>query len=93
MQKMASKSSSSRPPTTNTTSSVRRNLFHHHLSRRPTSTSTSTSATTLQESPQDDISEIVIRDFNGDYQVQVPRLPPTDDDQAHEDEVIEKAST
>ncbi|MCJ1260258.1 hypothetical protein MMC22_000118 [Lobaria immixta] len=87
---MASKPTSSRPPTTSTSSSVRRNLFHHHLSRRPTSTSTSTSATTLQELPQDDSSEIAVRDLNGDYQVQIPRLPPMDDDQAQEDEVTEK---
>lgn len=89
---MASKPSSSRPPATST-SSVRRNLFHHHLSRRPTSTSTSTSATTLQESAQDDSSEIAVRDLNGDYQVQILRLPPMDDDQAQEDEVTEKEST
>lgn len=92
IQIMASKPSSSRPPTTSTSSSVRRNLFHHHLSRRPTSTSTSTSATTLQELPQDDSSEIAVRDLNGDYQVQIPRLPPMDDDQAQEDEVTEKES-
>lgn len=91
-QSMASKPSSSRPPVTST-SSVRRTLFHHHLSRRPTSTSTSTSATTLQESAQDDSSEIAIRDLNGDYQVQILRLPPMDDDQAQEDEVTEKEST
>ncbi|MCJ1470670.1 hypothetical protein MMC07_009316 [Pseudocyphellaria aurata] len=86
---MASKPSSVRPPNTSTTSSVRRNLFHQHLSRRPTSTSTSTSATTLQDLPQDDCSEIAIRDLNGDYQVHIPRLPPTDDDQPQEDEVTE----
>ena len=90
-QSMASKPSSSRPPVTST-SSVRRNLFHHHLSRRPTSTSTSTSATTLQESAQDDSSEIAVRGLNGDYQVQILRLPPMDDDQAQEDEVTEKES-
>lgn len=47
----------------------------------------------MQESPQDDSSEIAIRDLNGDYEVQIPRLPQMDDDQAQEDEVSEKEST
>ena len=68
------------------TSSVRRNLFHHTLSRRPTSTSTSTSATTLQEGSQDESLDIVIKDRNGNYQVQVPLLPPLDEDQAQEED-------
>ncbi|MCJ1227753.1 hypothetical protein MMC12_004411 [Toensbergia leucococca] len=86
---MASKPISSRS-TVNTGSHVRRNLFHHHLSRRPTSASTSTTSTTLQESPQDNNSDIVIRDHNGNYQVQVPLLPPLDEDQQPEDEGREK---
>ena len=65
---------------------VRRNLFHHTLSRRPTSASTSTSATTLQENPQDESLDIVVKDRNGNYQVQVPLLPPLDEDEAQEED-------
>ncbi|KAL9135253.1 MAG: hypothetical protein Q9175_003554 [Cornicularia normoerica] len=82
---MASKLTASRSAATST-SSVRRNLFHHTLSRRPTSASTSTSATTLQEGSQDESSEIVVKDCNGNYQVQVPHLPPLDEDQAQEED-------
>lgn len=58
--------------TTRQTTSVRRNLFHQHLSRRPTTSSTSTSAETLrfdQEPNDDDASEIVIRNGNGEFDV------------------------
>ena len=82
--KMASKSTASRSAATGS-SSVRRNLFHHTLSRRPTSASTSTSATT-QEGSQDEISDIVVKDRNGNYEVQVPLLPPLDEDQAQEED-------
>ena len=82
---MASKSTASRSAVTGN-SSVRRNLFHHTLSRRPTSASTSTSATTLQEGSQDESSDIVVKDRNGNYQVQVPILPPLDEDQAQEED-------
>lgn len=66
--------------------SVRRNLFHHHLSRRPPSTTTTTTAagsstntsatTTLQVPPTEDHSaDIVIRDRNGNYDVEeVPAM-------------------
>lgn len=90
---MASKSTASRSAATGT-SSVCRSLFHHTLSRRPTSASTSTSATTLQEGSQDESSDIVVKDRNGNYQVQVPLLPPLDEDQAQEeDSGNEKEST
>lgn len=82
---MASKSTASRSAATGT-SSVRRNLFHHSLSRRPTSASTSTSATTLQEGSQDESSDIVVKDRNGNYEVQIPLLPPLDEDQAQEED-------
>ena len=72
------------------TSHVRRNLFHHHLSRRPTSASTSTTATTLFESPQDDSSDIVMRDKNGNYQVEIPSKPVVDDETLPEDSGREK---
>ncbi|SLM35769.1 hypothetical protein LPUS_05129 [Lasallia pustulata] len=72
------------------TSHVRRNLFHHHLSRRPTSASTSTTATTLFESPQDDSSDIVMRDKNGNYQVELPSKPVMDDETLPEDSGREK---
>lgn len=91
---MASKATAARSAT-NAPASVRRNLFHHTLSRRPTSSSTSTTATTLQESPQDDSLDIVMKDRNGNYQVQAPLLPLIDEDQAQEDEssIEEKDST
>lgn len=89
---MAAKSTSSRAPDT-TNSQVSRKLFHKHLSRRPTSTSTSTSATTLQESPQDNTSDIVVRDHNGNYSVDVLPSPPIEEDQAApEDPADEKES-
>jgi hypothetical protein len=91
---MASKSvsSSSRPPANSTSLHVRRNLFHPQLSRRPTSASTSTSATTMQESPPDNNSEIVIRNQNGDPSVQIPLLPSIEDYQTPDDESTEKES-
>jgi len=83
---MASKPAPSRTTaTTTTTSSVRRNLFHHHLSRRPTSSSTASSATTLQSAIHDDSTEIVAKDRNGNYAVQVPTLPPLEDEQVEEE--------
>ncbi|KAK4694521.1 hypothetical protein P7C71_g3085, partial [Lecanoromycetidae sp. Uapishka_2] len=86
---MASRPAAPRSAVSGTTN-VRRNLFHHQLSRRPTSASTSTSGTTLQESLHDESSEIVVKDRNGNYQVQTPMLPPLDDDQAQEDDATEK---
>lgn len=83
---MTSKPAASRA-TASSTANVRRNLFHHQLSRRPTSSSTSTTATTLQESLNDDSSDIVVKDRNGKYDVQVPLLPPLDEEQAQEEEV------
>ena len=82
---MASKSVAPRSAVVGT-SSVRRNLFNHTLSRRPTSASTSTSATTLQEGSPDESLDIVVKDRNGSYQVQVPLLPPLDEDQAQEED-------
>ena len=60
---------------------VRRNLFHQHLSRRPTTSSTSTSAETLRLDiePDFDSSEIVIRDKNGDFEIEDPSIEPFDD--------------
>jgi len=73
---VSSSSSFSRQPTTSTT--VRRNLFHQHLSRRPTTSSTSTSAETLRldtEAESDTSgSDIVIRDKNGEFEVEGPDL-------------------
>lgn len=86
---MAAKQPTSRTAA-NTTSHVRRNLFHHHLSRRPTSASTSTTATTLFESPQDNSSDIVMRDKNGNYEVENPSLPVMDDEALPEDPAREK---
>ncbi|MCJ1368026.1 hypothetical protein MMC16_007165 [Acarospora aff. strigata] len=89
---MTTRGNASRGATTTTTtaSNVRRNLFSHHLGRRPTSASTSTSATTLQASPEDNSADIVIRDKNGNYQVDVPLVPAGGEEQGPEDEVKEK---
>lgn len=89
---MVLKPSSSRPLAI-TGATVRRNLFSQHSLRRPAaSISTSTSVTTLLESPKDDGSEIVVKDQNGNYQVQIPLLPPLEDDQAQDDDTTEKES-
>ncbi len=60
---------------------VRRNLFHQHLSRRPTTSSTSTSAETLRLDidPESDSSDIVIRDKNGDFEIEDPPIQPFDE--------------
>ena len=73
---------------------VRRNLFHHQLSRRPTSTSTSMSGSTLQEPLPDNSSDIVVKDRNGNYQVDIPLLPPLDEEQMQEEDeaAMEKES-
>jgi len=75
-----------RRPTAISTSSqrstgVRRNLFHQHLSRRPTTSSTSTSTETLRLDiePESDSSDIVIRDKNGDFEIEDPPIQPFDD--------------
>ena len=87
--------SSSRRPTSNTSSGVRRTLFHHRdIGARFPSKSTSTSAElqkSLLESLEDDGSEVVVKDCNGNYEVQIHCLLPPDDDKL-QDESIEKAS-
>ena len=84
---MTSKPAASRPTNSNA-SNVRRNLFHHQLSRRPTSASTSTSGTTTQDSTQDDSSDIVVKDRNGKYDVQIPNLQfVPDETQGQEEEM------
>ncbi|EKD14888.1 uncharacterized protein L3040_003896 [Drepanopeziza brunnea f. sp. 'multigermtubi'] len=59
---------------------VRRNLFQQHLSRRPTTSSTSTSSETLRLDiePDSDSSDIVIRDKNGDFEIEDPSIQPFD---------------
>ena len=75
--------------TNSSATNVRRNLFHHQLSRRPTSTSTSTSGTTIQNAIHDNSADIVVRDRNGKYDVQVPILQPDlDESQPQEEDVI-----
>ncbi|KAI6716321.1 hypothetical protein JHW43_001099 [Diplocarpon mali] len=79
---------------TTRTTGVRRNLFHQHLSRRPTTSSTSASAETLRLDiePESDSSDIVIRDKNGDFEIEDPQIQPFDGQEegghvdAHEDE-------
>jgi hypothetical protein len=74
------------PSSSSATQSVRRNLFNSNLSRRPTrSSSTTSSAPTLIENPlepsvpQEASSEILVRNANGDYAVQLPGVPPIGD--------------
>ncbi|KAK2628471.1 hypothetical protein QTJ16_001574 [Diplocarpon rosae] len=79
---------------TTRTTGVRRNLFHQHLSRRPTTSSTSASAETLRLDiePGSDSSDIVIRDQNGDFEIEDPQTQLFDGPEegahvdAHEDE-------
>jgi len=86
---MTTRGNPSRAPASS--SNVRRNLFHHHLGRRATSASTSTSATTLQASPEDSSADIVIRDKNGNYQVDIPLVPaPLGEDHGLDDDVKER---
>lgn len=85
---MTSKPSSSRPTASTTTTGVRRNLFHHQLSRRPPKQEglNAAASKSLQEPQQDDSLDIVGRDRNGNYHVEMPVLPPLDEEQAHEEE-------
>lgn len=72
---------------------VRRNLFHQHLSRRPTTSSTSTSAETLRLDHEMDseTSDIVIRDRNGEFEIEDP---PVHDEQEEggQDDALEDES-
>lgn len=87
---MGSRPTSSRAPTGTAANPARRNLFHgHHLIRRPTGASTTGGATTtasnstsMPEMRYDDGSDIVMRDHNGEPQVQMPQLLPMEDEQA-----------
>ncbi|KAL2068097.1 hypothetical protein VTL71DRAFT_16195 [Oculimacula yallundae] len=59
--------------TTHRSTNVRRNLFQQHLTRRPTTSSTSTSAETLRldvDHESDSSSDIVIRDKNGEFEIE-----------------------
>ncbi|KAL8943951.1 MAG: hypothetical protein Q9216_000764 [Gyalolechia sp. 2 TL-2023] len=86
---MASRHPASRAPTGTAANPARRNLFHsHHLIRRPTGTSTAGGASTtasstasMPEMRHDDSSEILMRDQNGDPQVQMPQLLSMEDEQ------------
>ncbi|KAL4926509.1 uncharacterized protein BDV17DRAFT_293504 [Aspergillus undulatus] len=87
------------------TTSVRRNLFQNHLSRRPVSTSGPSNGTSglssqvLQSTgaesssststgPTDD-GEIVVKDKNGSYKLDIPVLPPMISEDGEEMEGIE----
>jgi hypothetical protein len=85
---MASRANSSTRPPATSTSSVRRNLFHHHLSRRAPASSSNTSAATVQAAAEDHTADIVIRDMNGEYQVEMPMVPMEGSDE----EVVDKES-
>ncbi|KAL9601855.1 MAG: hypothetical protein Q9219_002207 [cf. Caloplaca sp. 3 TL-2023] len=88
---MTSRPTASRAPTGPAANPARRNLFQgHHLIRRPTGASTAAAAastttsnsTTMPEMRYDDSSDIVMRDQNGEPQVQMPQLLPMEDEQA-----------
>ncbi|KAL8654178.1 MAG: hypothetical protein Q9210_001662 [Variospora velana] len=86
---MTSRSSSSRPPTGTAANPARRNLFHgHHLIRRPTGAATAAGAAstnnpiTLPETRHDDSSDVVMRESNGEPQIQMPQPLPVDDEAA-----------
>lgn len=53
------------------------------------------SGSTLQEPLPDNSSDIVVKDRNGNYQVDIPLLPPLDEEQMQEEDeaAVEKEST
>lgn len=76
------------PHRTTTASGMRRNLFSSNLSRRPTgpSSTSATSATTLQladEHAED--RDIVARDEEGNYRLEMPNVGPLPRDDAREE--------
>ncbi|EJT80567.1 hypothetical protein GGTG_00562 [Gaeumannomyces tritici R3-111a-1] len=69
--------SRARPPVS---SSVRRNLFQSQLTRRPTPTSSGESETLrLDADAPAESSDIVVRDKNGEVELDDPPTPPIDD--------------
>lgn len=65
-------------------SSVRRNLFQSQLTRRPTPTSSGESETLRLDADADvdapaESSDIVVRDKNGEVELDDPPTPPIDD--------------
>lgn len=84
---MTTRPTASRAPTGTATNPARRNLFHgQHLIRRPTGASTAAtgasnppSSTAIPEMRYDDSADIVMREPNGEPQVQMPQLLPMDD--------------
>ncbi|KAL9015353.1 MAG: hypothetical protein Q9173_000034 [Seirophora scorigena] len=88
---MASRSTSSRPPTGTAANPARRNLFQgHHLIRPPTGAATAAGAATTNnpvprpETRHDDSSDVVMREPNGEPQVQMPQPLTVDDEAAAE---------
>lgn len=87
------------------TTSVRRNLFQNHLSRRPVSTSGPSNGSSGLSSqvaqlnaPETnssvavgsmDDNEIVVKDKNGSYKLEIPVLPPITGDDGDDMEGIE----
>lgn len=74
-----------------------RTLFHHReigarFPSRSASNTAVTSQKSLQESSEDDGSELIVKDCNGNFDVQTPSLPPHEDDQL-QDEFTEREST
>ncbi|KAL5319801.1 hypothetical protein ACEPPN_012858 [Leptodophora sp. 'Broadleaf-Isolate-01'] len=84
---------------THRSTGVRRNLFQQHLTRRPTTSSTSTSAETLRldVDHESDSSDIVIRDKNGEFEIEDLPIQPYDEQdeggsgEAQEDEKLLEA--
>lgn len=89
-ERRAATSSSS----THRTTGVRRNLFQQHLTRRPTTSSTSTSAETLRldVDHESDSSDIVIRDKNGEFEIEELSVQPFDEQDEGVGEVGEDES-
>lgn len=89
-----SATSSRRPAASSSNTGVCRTLFHHRdIGARFPSRSASTTAVTLQKSLQESSeNEVVVKDCNGNFDVQTPCLPPHEDDQS-QDEFTEREST
>lgn len=92
-----SATSSRRPAAGSSNTGVCRTLFHHREigARFPSRSASSTAVTlqkSLQESSEDDGSEVVVKDCNGNFDFQTPCLPPHEDDQL-QDEFTEREST
>lgn len=91
-----SSTSSRRPAASSSNTGVCRTLFHHREigARFPSRSASSTRVTlqkSLRDSSEDDGSEVIVKDCNGNFDVQTPSLSPHEDDQL-QDEFTERES-